>query len=36
VPINPQGAERNRDVAAFFAYARLKPGVSLAEADADV
>ena len=35
-PINPQGAERNRDVAAFFAYARIRPGVSLAQADADV
>ena len=36
VPINPQGPERNRDVAAFFAYARLRPGVSLPQADADV
>ena len=36
VPLNPQGPERNRDVAAFFAYARLRPGVSMAQADADV
>ena len=36
VPLNPQGPERHRDVAAFFAYARLRPGVSLAQADADV
>ncbi|MGD0868465.1 MAG: ADOP family duplicated permease [Bryobacteraceae bacterium] len=36
VPLNPQGAERNRDVAQFFSYARLRPGVSLAQADADV
>jgi predicted permease len=36
VPVNPQGPDRNRDVASYFAYARLRPGVSLAQADADV
>src|ERR1017187_6257602 len=36
VPLNPQGTERNRDVAHYFAYARLRPGASLAQADADV
>ena len=36
VPINPQGPSRRRDVSEFFSYARLKPGVSMAQADADV
>jgi predicted permease len=36
VPVDPQGPDRRRDVAAFFAYARLRPGVSMAQADADV
>jgi hypothetical protein len=36
VPVNPQGPDRKWDVASYFAYARLRPGVSLAQADADV
>jgi putative ABC transport system permease protein len=36
VPLNPQGAQRSRDFAGYFCYARLRPGVSLAQADADV
>ena len=36
VPLNPQGRSTRRDVSEFFSYARLKPGVSMAQADADV
>jgi predicted permease len=36
VPVNPQGRSRGRDVSEFFSYARLRPGVSMAQADADV
>lgn len=36
VPLNPQGPQRDRDFAGYFGYARLRPGVSLAQADADV
>jgi putative ABC transport system permease protein len=36
VPLNPQAAQKDRDFAGYFCYARLKPGVSLAQADADV
>ncbi|MGA9626464.1 MAG: ABC transporter permease, partial [Bryobacteraceae bacterium] len=36
VPLNPQGPSRRRDVSEFFSYARLRPGVSMAQADADV
>ena len=34
--LNPQVAQRSRDFAGYFCYARLRPGVSLAQADADV
>jgi predicted permease len=36
LPVNPQGPDRKRDVASYFAYARLRPGMSQAQADADV
>jgi putative ABC transport system permease protein len=36
VPLRPQGADRNRDTFSFFAYARLKPGVTVTQANADV
>src|SRR5438477_8684235 len=36
VPLNPQGNQRERYFAAYFCYARLRPGVTLAQADADV
>ena len=36
VPLNPQGPSRRRDVSEYFSYARLRPGVSMAQADADV
>jgi putative ABC transport system permease protein len=36
VPLDPQGPQRDRDFAGYFGYARLRPGVSLAQADADV
>ena len=36
LPVNPQGSNKRRDVSSYFSYARLGPGVSLAEADADV
>ena len=36
VPLDPQGADRNRDVAEFMCYARLRSGVTMAQADADV
>jgi hypothetical protein len=36
VPLNPLGPQRDRDFASYFGYARLRPGVSLAQADEDV
>ena len=36
VPLNPQGAQRDRELAPYFCYARLRPGVALAQAYADV
>ncbi len=36
VPLNPQGLQLTRADSFYFCYARLKPGVSLAQADADV
>ena len=36
VPLDPQGPNRNRDVFSYFAYVRLKPGVTFAQADTDV
>lgn len=36
VPLSPQNAQRDRGFAGYFCYARLRPGVSLAQADADV
>lgn len=36
VPLNPRGGQRKRDYAGYFCYARLRPGVSIAQADADV
>lgn len=36
VPLNPQGGDRNRTVATYFCNARLRPGVTQAQADADV
>ncbi len=35
-PLDPQGRGQNRSEAAYFCYARLKPGVTLEQADADV
>ena len=35
MPLNPRGSNRNRDVYSYFAYARLSPGVTVAQADAD-
>jgi len=36
VPLNPQGSDRERSVYSYFCTARMKPGVTLAQADADV
>lgn len=36
VPLGPQNAQTDRGSAVYFCYARLKPGVSLTQADADV
>ncbi len=36
VPLNPQGGQRVRNYAGYFCYARLRPGVSLAQANDDV
>ncbi len=36
VPLHPPAGESNRGYAAYFCYARRKPGVTLAQADADV
>ena len=36
VPLSSQNARRDRGYAGYFCYARLRPGVSLAQADADV
>jgi predicted permease len=36
VPVDPQGSDKRRDVFSYFSYARLRPGVSTAQADADV
>jgi predicted permease len=36
VPLNSQNAEKRRGFSGYFSYARLRPGVTLAEADADV
>ena len=36
VALNPQGSDRDRGVASFFANARMKPDVTPAQADADV
>src|SRR5579884_2026477 len=36
VPLDPQGGQKNRNYAAYFAYARLRPGVSVPQADQDV
>ncbi len=36
VPLHPEGAAKTRDYAPYLSYARLRPGVSLAQANADV
>jgi putative ABC transport system permease protein len=36
VPLSPQNARTDRGSAVYFSYARLRPGVSLSQADADV
>ncbi len=36
VPLDPEGGDRDRGTFSFFGYARLKPGVTIAQADADV
>ena len=36
VPLTPQNAEKRRGFSGYFSYARLKSGVTLAQADADV
>src|SRR5580698_6653931 len=36
VPLNQQNAEKSRGFSGYFSYARLRPGVTLAQADADV
>ena len=36
VPLHPQGSDGHRDVAGFFCAARMRPGVTLAQANADV
>jgi predicted permease len=36
VPLDAQGGDRDRTVFSFFCNARMKPGVTLAQADADV
>jgi putative ABC transport system permease protein len=36
VPLTPQNAEKSRGFSGYFSYARLRPGVSLAQADGDV
>ncbi len=35
VPLNPQAGELTRDTAPYFSYARIKPGVTFTQADAD-
>ena len=36
VPLDPKGTNLRSDVFSYFSYARLKPGVTFAQADADV
>ena len=36
LPVNPQGNQLSRAYAIYFCYARMRPGVTLAQADADV
>jgi len=36
LPVNPQGNQLTRAFAIYFCYARMKPGVTLAQADTDV
>lgn len=36
VPLTPQNAEKSRGFSGYFSYARLRPGITLAQADEDV
>jgi putative ABC transport system permease protein len=36
LPLNPRADQQTRDYAVYFCYARMKPGVTLAQGDADV